>query len=124
MPITSQIDPVRNLTTFKVNGPLQFDEVMAAVRSFYAGEPTVNVLWDLNDISEISVTSDEVAAIVNYQPRYEGKRQEGKTAMVSRKDVVYGLSRMFQIQSELKDIPNPVRVFHSMEEAYKWLEES
>lgn len=121
MPITIHTAFSTDLTTFKVRGVLIFDAVMAAVKSFYEGEPTANVLWDLVDTSEIRITSDQLQKIVDFQPRYDGKRPSGKTAFVANKDLQFGLSRVFQAHSRIKDAPYPVGVFRSTQEAIDWI---
>lgn len=112
-----------DLTTFKVKGSLVFDEVMVVVKSFYEGEPTSNVLWDLIDTSEIKITSDQLQKIVDFQPRYEGTRASGKTAFAAKQDLEFGLSRVFQAHSRIKDAPYAIGVFRSTQDAMDWLEE-
>ena len=123
MPITIHTEFSADLTTFKVIGPLIFDEVMAVVKSFYKGEPTSNVLWDLVDTSEINITSDQLQKIVDFQPRYEGTRASGRTAFAAKLDLQFGLSRVFQAQSRIKEAPYSIGVFRSTQEAIDWLEE-
>ena len=124
MPISFQVEEEKDLTVFKVTGALRFDEVMAAVQSFYADNPTKHVLWDLLGITDIQLTSEEVEQIASYQPRYDGEREPGKTAFVAQKDLLFGLSRMFELQSEGQHAPYPVMVFRSLDEAFRWFEES
>jgi hypothetical protein len=124
MTIRSYIDEDKDLTIFTVTGRLSFDEVMPVVKDFYDGNPTKNVLWDLTDIKEVQVTSEEVRLIVSYGPRYEGKRASaGKTAFVVQKEVLFGMSRMFEIQSNMKNVPYTIEVFRNRDEAYQWLDE-
>lgn len=123
MPITSYVDKAKDLTVFTATGVLSFDQAMPLVKDFYDGDPTKHVLWDLTDIEEVQLTSEEIRAIVNYGPRYEGKRASGKTAFVVQKDFLFGLSRMFEIQSSMKEIPYQINVFRNIDEAYQWLDE-
>jgi hypothetical protein len=43
--------------------------------------------------------------------------------LVTLKDETFGLSRMFETFSEIKNIPYQLSVFRKMEEAYQWLPE-
>ena len=124
MPITFRIEKDRDLTVFKVTGVLNFDEAMATVKSFYEAEPTKNVIWDLQEVTEIPFSSKEVESIADNPARAKGKRPGGKTAFVSQNNMVFGLARMFQIQTELKNIPYTVKVFRTIKEANDWLDES
>jgi len=123
MPISSHIDEAKGLTVFKVTGMLRYDELLTVVKSFYAEDPTKHVLWDMIDATEIQVTSKEVETIANFRLRFEGKRTWGKTAIVAQKDIIFGLSRMFQIQSDVQQAPYPVKVFRSIDAANQWIEE-
>jgi len=123
MPITSHIDKAKDITIFKVTGVLSFDILLSVVKSFYDDDPTKHVLWDMIDTTEVQVASEEVETIAKFGPRYEGKRALGKTAIVAQKDILFGLSRMFEIHSNIKEAPYPIMVFRSMGEAHQWLDE-
>jgi hypothetical protein len=123
MPITSHIDKAKDLTVFTVTGLLSFDNALPVVKAFYEGDPTKNVLWDLSDTTDVQFTSQEVEAIVSFRPRYETKRASGKTAFLAQKDILFGLSRMFEFQSSVKQTPHSIMVFRNKDEAFKWLDE-
>ena len=123
MEITKHIDKSKELTVFTVKGVLNFDDTMPVVKAFYDGDPTKHVIWDMSDITEIHLTSEEVEKIATFPPRIEGKRELGKTAFVAQKDILFGLSRMFEAYSSIVNSPYPIMVFRSIEEAYKWIDE-
>jgi len=123
MPIDSHIDEANKLTVFKATSVLRHDEIISAVKSFYEGQPTENVLWDLTKITETQLTSEQVGTIADFDLRYKGTRPKGKTALVAPKDEVFGLSRMFGTLSEVKNIPFQMNIFREMEKAYQWLSE-
>jgi hypothetical protein len=113
MTITSHVDEVKDLTVFKVTGILTFDETMPIVKAFYEEDPTKHVLWDLTETADIQITNEEIDAIISFGPRYQGKRKPGKTAMVAQKDFYFGLSRMFEMQSNIKGAPHEIMVFRN-----------
>ena len=123
MPIKSHLDETKKLTIFKATGVFQYDEIISAVKSFYEDEPTENVLWDLTDITEVQLTSEQIETIANSSLRSDGTRPKGKTALVAAEDEPFGISRMFGMLSEVKKVPIQVNIFRSMEEAYQWLSE-
>ena len=86
-------------------------------------DPTSHVLWDLCDTTEVHITSEEVDTIVNFNQRYEGKRKSGKTAFVTQKDILFGLSRMFEFKSSARKAPYTIMVFRNIDEAYQWFDE-
>ena len=122
MSISSQIDHVNGITIFSASGKLTFDEAMAEVKMFYI-QPTPNVVWDLRSVSEVNLSSSEIWEIASFRPRHESsKRINGKTAIVTSQDLLFGLSRMFQSFSENEDVPFAVMIFRTMEEAQGWLD--
>ena len=123
MSITSRIDNAKDLTVFTVTGVLSFDNAIPVVKAFYDGTPTKHVLWDLSDASDVQFTSEEVKAIANFKPRYEGKRESGKTAFVAQEDILFGLSRMFELQSSALKAPYHIMVFRDIDEACQWFDE-
>ena len=122
MPISILPDRSKGLTTIKVSGVLTFDKAMSMVQSLYEGEPTANVLCDLTETAEIHLTADQVIGLASYSPRYKGFRPPGKTAIVVHQDLFFGLSRMFESHSEIRNAPYQVRVFRNTEEAMQWIE--
>lgn len=122
MSITSYIDTAKDLTTFTVASVLSFDEVMPVVKAFYDGDPTKNVMWNLLDDTDVQLTSEQGEVVVRFSPRYEGTRASGKTAFVAQQDLLFGLLRMFEMQSEGQGAPFPTMVFRNKEEAYKWFD--
>jgi hypothetical protein len=123
MPITAQIDKSKDLTVFTAKGVLSFENAMPVVKAFYDGDPTKHVIWDMTDTAEVQFTSEEVIKIATFEPRIKGKRALGKTAFVAQKDILFGLSRMFEIHSGMVNSPYPVMVFRDIEQAYNWLDE-
>ena len=125
MPIKTDIDKSRDLTTFTVTGVLTFDEVMPVVEAFHTGDPTEYALWDLLEITDVHFTSEQVVTIAGYQqPVQEGKRATGKIAIVAPEDHLYGLSRMLETHNELMEASYTIGAFRSKTDAYKWLDET
>jgi len=123
MSITSHIDKTKDLTIFTVTGVLSTDKVLPVIKAFYNGDPTKHVLWNLIDTSDVLLTSEEVKSIAHFRPRYDGKREPGKTALVAQNDILFGLSRMFGIRSDMEGAPYTIMVFRNNDEAYKWFDE-
>jgi hypothetical protein len=124
MPISLHIDKIKDLSIFKATGVLSFDMAFPVVQTFYEGDPTRHVLWDLIGVTQIDFSSEEIATLVRFKPRYKGKRKLGKTAFVAQSDIHFGLARMFEIQSSIQDAPFPIMVFRSLSGAHQWLDES
>ena len=123
MPITSQIDEERQLTIFSGTGELSFDEVRNAITSFYEGDHSLKVLWDLRAAVARAISSGQVEQIARLLDEYRGRSKGVKTAIVTPTDLNFGLSRMLISFMEIKEERYPVfmKVFRTMDEALSWL---
>lgn len=122
MPISSHIDQEKDIATFTADGDLTLDEIMAIALMLY-DQPTKDVLFDLTAASTPDFSINDIMQIASLKQRSESPgRIDGKTAIVAKKDLAYGLSRMFQSLSEMNRVPFEVSVFRTIEEAKEWLE--
>ena len=123
MPITKQVEQSQQLTIFTGTGELSFDEVLNNIRLFYAASPTLNVLFDLRQASAERISSSQVNQIAELVQKLKRVRKGGRTAIVSARDVTYGVARMLEA---LINIPNDdcayeLRVFRDIKDATRWL---
>ena len=123
MPIIKQVEQSQQLTIFTGTGELSFEEVRNTIRSFYASKPTLNVLCDLRQASAERISSSQVNQIAELVQKLKRVRQEGRTAIVSTRDVTFGVARMLEA---LINIPNDdcsyeLRVFRDIKVAARWL---
>ena len=85
MPITSKIDPSKQLTTFTVIGKISSDEIIQKIESFYKKQVRNNVLWDFrySDLDAL-IFSNELESIASKFFKANCKFQKiGKTAVVA-----------------------------------------
>ena len=123
MPISSKVLKNKDLTIFTATGELTLEVQMDALKPFYEGEPTRNVLWDMRGITGIRISSDELQLIIKYIKLHTERRPSGKTALVTKSDLDFGLGRMSESYAQQENLPWEIRVFASMSEAKKWLDE-
>jgi hypothetical protein len=125
MPITSKIEPSKDLTHFTGTGNITFQEVTEAIETFYNGDHTLNVLWDLREATAGSITSEQVDQIATLLQRLGGVRKGVRTAIVTPVNINFGLARMLVTLLETKEenLPVGMSVFRAMEEAMTWLYE-
>jgi hypothetical protein len=123
MPIKTEINNDKQLTTHTVIGDISFEEFMATLKQFWEGQQTINVLWDFRKGGVSHVSSKEAVAVANYVTHLTEKRVEGKTALVASVDLWYGISRMAQTLGEIKGLSFQMEIFKSYEEAIQWLDE-
>ena len=123
MPITSKVLKNKNLTIITATGELTLKVQMAALKPFYEGKPTKNVLWDMRRITGNRITSDELLHIIKHIKLHKDKRPSGKTALVTKSDLDFGLGRMSESFAQNENLPWEISVFASLSEATKWLDE-
>lgn len=78
-------------------------------------------LVDLTDVTRFDVTSDGLRQVMGF---FSGADQLGihtRLAIVAPADVVYGVSRMYQMLRG-DDVPEEIAVFRDMDEAKAWLD--
>ena len=121
MPITTEIDQQKDLTTFTYIGETTFDEIFQAVRAYYEGSPSRYTLWDARGAT-INLTAEQFHELNTFMRNFTPKRPEGKTAYVVGDDESLGTMLMQKIMVEIAGLPVQFEVFHSMKEALQWLE--
>lgn len=121
MTISLHHDDTKDLTIFTAVGELTFDKQIAVLRDFYDGTPTANVLWDMRKIEGNRISAEELQKIITFIKRHSDKRPHGKTALVSAKDIDFGLSMMSHAYAENENLPWKIIPFRSMDKAIKWI---
>jgi hypothetical protein len=123
MPITTDINNDKQLTTHKVIGDMSFEEFMTLMKQFWEGSQTMNVLWDFREWTA-SVSSEEIKTIVNYIKPHSVKHPKTKTALVVSRDLDSGISRMIMALGRIKELTYQIDTFQSYEDAMQWLGEN
>jgi ABC-type transporter Mla MlaB component len=119
--ISKRVEPENDLTLFFVVGKLTTDELVKAIRDFYDGSITKNVIWDLSrsDLSQIS--AKDVHQVAALSAEYANRRPSGKTAIIGPDDLTFGLARMYELNKKSLDLPFETQSFRSIDDAYGWI---
>ncbi len=110
-----------DLTVHRVVGVLTAEEAMDAVRRYYAGEITKNVVWHLPMGSTRELMSGDVKGIVQLVLALARDRPGGRTAFVAPADLEFGVSRMLCTFGEIVKIPLAMAAFRTLAEAAEWI---
>ena len=110
-----------DVTMRKVIGTLTYDDLLEALREFYAGNPTKHVVWDLSAAEMGKINFEDLEHIAEFVMRYLSMRAGGKTAIVAPDDLGYGLGRIVDSLAESKDAPIATHTFRNIDEAAKWI---
>ena len=125
MEISFQVAQDKSFATVTIQGKFDLDafkdfyKKMVSHPDFSSG---MSVIWDTRqaDISQIS--QDDMRVISSHIAQLTKERGEGKGALVVSDDISFGVSRMGEMMTE-KSVTVTVRVFRSMEDAEKWINE-
>ena len=104
-----------------VSGILTCEEIIHALEDFFKHGCTPDLLWDFTDAHPSGITQSEMEQIIIVAKSYAHLRKNGRTALVVNRDLSFGLSRMYETLSEVKEHPIHHRVFRDMDKALAWL---
>ncbi len=108
-------------TIFTVIGETTFDEIWDQTRVFFVGKPSKFALWDFTSGTVANISSQEMEEIAKKGGEISAKIEGGKAAILAPKDLDYGITRIFQVFSELRKFPLEIEIFRDMDAAKKWL---
>jgi hypothetical protein len=122
MPITYQIDDERGVVLTVASGILTTGELIAHKEQLMNDPRFKSGIVELSDvraIEKINVNGGDVRQFAEIDRTYEDRLKNYKLAIVASGDLVFGLARMYEMQTESH---NPgVMVFRDVEKAKTWL---
>jgi hypothetical protein len=121
MPFVIERMPDKDLTVIAATGIIEAGEAFDAVKAFYDGTPTKNVIWDFRGVAMTYVSEDEISRLFDYSMKHLLKRQYGKTALVAPGDHDFDMAKKTSTFSELTDTPWDMQAFRTIEEAAEWI---
>ena len=81
-------------------------------------------LIDYSDITQFNVSSSEIGTIASQDKKASKYIPDGVLAVTAKKDLVFGLTRMWEMIVENYGIPWETMVFRSRPDAEAWIKES
>ena len=124
MSIRVDKDDLKQLTIFTVRGELNFEDLLAYMKSYNEEFPlTKNCVWDFRPSTGGEVISeDQLGYFASIMKQYAFESPVSKIGFVIEGDLGFGLARMLSTFEELYDITLDARSFLSMDEAVTWLD--
>ncbi len=112
-----------NITIRKVFGQVTCDELISALRDSYANPITGYWIWDLSEADTKQITSADAQRIAEFASANTHIKPKGRTAIIAPTDLTFGMSRVFEIYSELASVPVQVKICRTQSEALGWMDE-
>lgn len=120
MQISIHYEPEQNVLYSKATGAASIEDIMG----YYSKiehmnfKPGYSVLVDCSEVSS-GISFDDIVLIVERRSELHREIGPEKIAIVAKKDVVFGLARVFGSMIEQKNIE--ANVFRDEEKALQWL---
>lgn len=111
-----------DLTIFTVEGDLSSDEILKYSIKYYDTKPTKLVLWDVSRGSVSKISRADFQRIASIMKGHTAKRANGKTALIGKFDVDFGIARMYEAYADIEEIQIIYKVFRNVDDALKWLQ--
>ena len=115
--------PQDDLTIFTVKGDLSSNEIMQYSSEYYQLKPTQLVLWDASEGTVENITNEDFKKLASEMRKITHNRVGGKTALLGKFDIDFGLSRMYEAYAEMENVPVTYCSFHNRDDAMSWLKE-
>ena len=123
MPYSYKIDTHHNIVLFKATGAFT-SEILLECLNVVTADPkfktNFNHLVDLQDLSSFPADSSDMQKRTSLDREMEEMIGEGKIALVSSNELVYGMTRMYEIMMD--DALPTVCTFKQMDDAIDWLD--
>jgi hypothetical protein len=122
MPYSYRIDIDHEVVLFRASGEFSGAEMLACLNEVVASpgfQPSFSHLVDLRDVTDFQATAADMRRRAEADKRMETQIDSGRIALVSSRDSVYGMTRMYEILMD--DAPNETRSFASIGDAAEWL---
>lgn len=121
MPIKTKRDRTRDLVEHIASGDITDDEMFACQTAFFEQGQTKLELWDITDANLKHITTNGMRQFINRAATHGEPRSGGKTAVIVRSKLQYGLGRMAEIYAEFTTLPFNFSIFQDRDKALAWL---
>lgn len=118
-----RIDEKNNIAYIKLSGLLSKKVILNAFDSTVSDKrykKGMGRLWDFRDADLSSLDHETIIEMAQYSLKFPLGINDVKVAFVTKRDLEYGLSRIFEMSSMAM---TQIRVFRAMDEAEKWMME-
>ena len=123
MPIKTSIDKMSGIIIHKVTGSTSLEEFQNSFERLVSDpdfRQSMPVLWDFRHLEAGNIRKDGIEKVTQFYAAQKERRGTGfKTAIVAKKDVVYGISRMIEVYAS--SVLTEIEIFRCHKKALEWL---
>jgi len=124
MTVSYTYDEKENFIYTKFAGVLTDDDLETQVKAIAADRrvrPGAREIVDLRAVESVEASTESLGYIIfmnkEHRERFEGMRM----AIVAPRELLFGLSKIFEVLSDVENSPSTIKVFRTISEAEKWL---
>jgi hypothetical protein len=111
----------RNIVFNTVTGPVTTSDIVDHIAVNIDNWIDKPVLWDISDADLSNITTQGWIDILRNGKSLAARRAGQKTALVSSKDLAFGMIRMLETMAEVLKIPLKFHSFRDIASAIEWL---
>ena len=84
-------------------------------------KPGARELVDLRAVDSVEASTETLGFIIFTDKEHRKKFEGMRIAIVAPRDLLFGLSKIFEVLSDVENAPSEINVFRTMAEAKRWL---
>lgn len=116
------IETKPNCTIFRVTGEVTANEIIMQASQYMASEQTDTAMWDFTQAIRVKISTIEMQGLANSLKTVSSDGKVRKIALVGAKNINIGLGKLFAAFAHMANLPNNYKVFRSLTNAERWLE--
>ena len=115
-----KLDAKKNILRIYARGDVTIDDFLFLIESRSRYKSNLNMVCDFRDVEKVLVETEHINQLLNLEKHKRLFQPGAKVAVVASQNIVYGVSRMYEMLAG--ELPQTIRVFREMTGAEKWLE--
>ena len=119
--IEIKTEKAQDMTRISFLGIVTSEDLLNALDRFYSSDATTKALWDFTggDLSQLK--TEKLFVVIDITKHYAHLRPGGKTALLVKGILAFGIARMHKTLAELERHPILMEIFTLENEALDWL---
>lgn len=118
------VDTENRIATAEFSGPVNIEDLREYTRRLLSHEhwtPGYHRLLDFSGMTDVQVEGSEIQIYAQESSGYAEELGDGRVALVTSEEFVFGMARIYQTRRGFKGSPPPMKVFREKEAALEWL---
>jgi len=110
-----------DVLVFVGTGDVSAEDLVTAISDHYPTRLLKHAIWDFSECTLDNLTTESIMKVMSHAQEHMKARQGGKTAIVGRRDLEYGLGRLYSAVVDHSANSVLTSVFRTRQEAEEWL---